>query len=248
MLLPYVDQAPLYEQMDLSFWWNRGSGDTPPAPNNDLRRTKVPVFLCPSDPLPPTGDGPNNYGASTGPNFGWEANITRNAGVFHRRRSNTMGDILDGTSNTIAFAEIVHGDGDNGVFNLEQGDYVRAQSLAGITPVKPPRAEMITYGNTCLGGTGNHRSTTGFTWMSPMMDDTGVNTLVTPNWQFPNCHECSGCGEGDARGVWASRSRHTGGSQHLMADGSVHFVTENIDYDVYQGLGSRDGGETVSVK
>ncbi len=252
MLLPFVDQAPLYNQYDLNRFWTHTNAN---FPNRTLGRTKVPVFQCPSDPgVITNGDGGNNYGASTGPTLGWEGDrggpaqgIPRSlAGVFHRRYSNNMASIIDGTSNTIAFGEIVKGDGDNSVFRLERGDYVRATSTAGINEIKPTQDQMTTYGNSCNTGTGNHRSTSGWTWVSPMMDDTGINTIVPPNWRFPNCHDCGGCGEGDASGVWASRSFHTGGSQHCMADGAVRFVSENIDFDLYQNLGSSNQNDVVS--
>jgi hypothetical protein len=32
-----------------------------------------------------------------------------------------------------------------------------------------------------------------------------------------------------------------------MADGSVHFISENIDYDTYQRLGDRREGEVVET-
>ena len=44
------------------------------------------------------------------------------------------------------------------------------------------------------------------------------------------------------------KSMHPGGAQFVMADGSVHFVAESIDHDVYRGLSTRSGGETVSVE
>lgn len=239
MFLPYIDQAPLYNQIDFTVFWHDN-------PNRNLHRTRIPAFMCPSDTFPASqNDGFNNYGASTGPNLGWEANLNRTVGFFHRRSSRRMRDITDGTSNTIAFAEMTTGDGDNGTFVLERGDFVRAQSVAGLDPVKPTRAQLETYGASCNGGTGNHRSDRGLSWGNPMMSGTGVNTIVPPNWPFPNCHECGGCGSGDARGVWASRSRHIGGAQHLFGDGSVRFVSENIDFDTYQSLGSAAGGETV---
>jgi prepilin-type processing-associated H-X9-DG protein len=40
-------------------------------------------------------------------------------------------------------------------------------------------------------------------------------------------------------------SFHTGGVQALLADGSVRFLTENIDGGVLGGLISRDGGEII---
>lgn len=40
-------------------------------------------------------------------------------------------------------------------------------------------------------------------------------------------------------------SRHQGGAHFAMVDGSVRFVSENINRDVYHALGSIDGGEVV---
>ena len=39
------------------------------------------------------------------------------------------------------------------------------------------------------------------------------------------------------------RSLHPGGAHFCMADGSVHFVEETIDYDLYRGFSTRAGGE-----
>ena len=44
------------------------------------------------------------------------------------------------------------------------------------------------------------------------------------------------------------KSLHPGGAQFVMADGSVHFVTESIDHDIYRGLSTRDGGETANLQ
>ncbi|EMI57633.1 protein containing DUF1559 [Rhodopirellula sallentina SM41] len=38
-------------------------------------------------------------------------------------------------------------------------------------------------------------------------------------------------------------SYHTGGAYFLLCDGSVQFITESINQDIYTGLGSRDGHE-----
>ncbi len=42
-------------------------------------------------------------------------------------------------------------------------------------------------------------------------------------------------------------SDHRGGVQVAMCDGSVHFVTENINESILTGLASREGGEAVSI-
>jgi len=43
------------------------------------------------------------------------------------------------------------------------------------------------------------------------------------------------------------KSRHPGGAQFVMGDGSVAFVDDSIDYILYNNLGTRAGGETVSL-
>lgn len=40
-------------------------------------------------------------------------------------------------------------------------------------------------------------------------------------------------------------SPHTGGAQFCLGDGSVRFISENIDHGVYQGLATIQGGEVI---
>jgi prepilin-type N-terminal cleavage/methylation domain-containing protein/prepilin-type processing-associated H-X9-DG protein len=44
------------------------------------------------------------------------------------------------------------------------------------------------------------------------------------------------------------KSLHPGGAHFVMCDGSVHFMNESIDHNVYRGLATRSSGETVSVE
>jgi prepilin-type processing-associated H-X9-DG protein len=43
------------------------------------------------------------------------------------------------------------------------------------------------------------------------------------------------------------KSRHPGGANLCLGDGSVQFFTEDIDYKLYNNLGTRAGGELVSL-
>jgi prepilin-type N-terminal cleavage/methylation domain-containing protein/prepilin-type processing-associated H-X9-DG protein len=61
---------------------------------------------------------------------------------------------------------------------------------------------------------------------------TETSVKSAPNWQA-------------ARGF---KSLHPGGAQFVMADGSVHFVNEGIDHNIYRGLSTRNGGEAVNVE
>ena len=43
------------------------------------------------------------------------------------------------------------------------------------------------------------------------------------------------------------KSRHSGGANFLMGDGTVRFVKQTINYTVYNNVGSAAGGEVVSA-
>jgi prepilin-type N-terminal cleavage/methylation domain-containing protein/prepilin-type processing-associated H-X9-DG protein len=43
-------------------------------------------------------------------------------------------------------------------------------------------------------------------------------------------------------------SNHSGGAQFARADGSVQFIPDTIDMNIYRALGSRDGGEVFSLE
>ena len=45
--------------------------------------------------------------------------------------------------------------------------------------------------------------------------------------------------------TYGPSSQHTGGAHHLMADGAVRFISENVDINTYEALVSRSGGEVV---
>ena len=45
----------------------------------------------------------------------------------------------------------------------------------------------------------------------------------------------------------AARSSHPGGINFAMCDGSVHFLQQKVNHDVYQGLCTRSGGENVTI-
>jgi prepilin-type processing-associated H-X9-DG protein len=40
-------------------------------------------------------------------------------------------------------------------------------------------------------------------------------------------------------------SWHTGGVHFLFGDGRVRFLNENVDYQLFQGIATRAGGEVI---
>lgn len=256
MLLPYMDQAPLFNRIDFTqaFWGGN---------NATLKATVLPAFLCPSDRGwmygtygndGSTGGGGNNYFVSGGPSLlmlgvtgggvggspGTPIGVNDQIGVCNLFRNIKIADITDGTSNTIAASEAVIGDGNSSVFTL--GDVIRGATISfGNTFAN--QAQLTAFSGTCDQNT--HYGITGKNWINGMPGQTFFNTLNPPNSPNVDCMECGGCSWYDARGVINARSRHVGGVHCLMADGSVRFVSNNLDFNTWQRLGAISDGQVV---
>lgn len=248
MLLPYMDQAPLYKSIIPNAWW--ASQYVFNGTQNDIiRKTLIPTLVCPSDTLYTSTDKGNcSYWISTGPNNGTDASIASNVGFAHFNFSTSSADIRDGTAYTIAFAEGLIGDNNGAVYNIS--DLVRGQAFPGGWPTTfATEAQLITYGQQCAApaAIANHHSHSGRDWAAPIMWATAFNTLAPPNWKYPNCFTCAGCGWGDGTGVFPSRSQHTGGTHHLFADGATRFINNSTNVGVYQALGSKASKDVAAV-
>jgi prepilin-type N-terminal cleavage/methylation domain-containing protein/prepilin-type processing-associated H-X9-DG protein len=63
---------------------------------------------------------------------------------------------------------------------------------------------------------------------------------VRRRYPFPQCFTKS-----NWNFTWGFRSRHPAGAQFVFADGSVHFLSQSINYTTYQNLGGRADGKSV---
>ncbi len=247
MILPYIEQGNLYQQ----FRFNEYHYNNDPAIHNPtplvLGRTKIAAFLCPSDKdFPSTADiGWNNYGWSEGPNKGWSIATALQNGFYHRVQEGKFSDVLDGLSNTIMAGEFVKGDNTSTLYT-PFGDFANGVAFGSLPDQFPTNAQLDVYGAAILAS-GTHRSSAGFRWSAPGFYNTAINTMAGPNWKYPAGMNCSGCGQGDSQGVFPARSRHTGGAQHTMGDGSVQFISDNTDLRTYQALGSANAGDLASL-
>jgi len=68
---------------------------------------------------------------------------------------------------------------------------------------------------------------------------------IWPGWCFNRPEINLPCSE-DFNETAASRSRHTGGVNVVMGDGSVHFISQNINLATWQALGTIASGEVIS--
>lgn len=121
MLLPYFDQAPLYAQLNTNIGFNQAPNFAAPA------LTVLSGLLCPSNPVtegvnwtggqnPATTDPKNDSARThyeaiadtgTGRVVGWSLVIPNGNGLIFHDSKVRIGDVTDGTTNTLAFGEII---------------------------------------------------------------------------------------------------------------------------------------------
>ena len=73
--------------------------------------------------------------------------------------------------------------------------------------------------------------------------DQTENIRLSKNHPFTGCAQDNGAGFGGIDNLnWAFKSRHPQGAQFVYADGSVHFLMQQMNYATYQRLGGRRDG------
>ena len=259
MLLPFLDQAPLYNSINFSYPPETpGMGGviafmpayvSPTGTNAVASRTRVAMFFCPSD----TGvndpwQGQNNYAGNQG---GWLCDRSDSpgnpavpdialsevqTGVFYFGSRCSSRDVTDGLSNTAFFSEKMRG---HGTPDPKTDLFVipAQTSLAGTfstcMAINPLTATPLT-------------SKWGYSWVMGENCCTQYNHVAVPNTV-----SCAGTGFAGSMTNMAMQvspsSRHTGGVHVLMGDGATHFYSENIDLTVWRAVGSRASGEVVQT-
>jgi prepilin-type N-terminal cleavage/methylation domain-containing protein/prepilin-type processing-associated H-X9-DG protein len=266
LLLPYVEQANKLNQFNLDYDVN-GS-----AVNTAGRSNDVPFFLCPSDPSSMytfTNAGRLNYFGNNGITADQNDSDASRAGIFNLRLDMTtplaatgvrnpnyrkqlstvrIADVTDGTSNTLAFAEVMRSRDTN------------SSSGTGI------RDNMTIIIDSANGGWNNTDGTTiptcqaGAPWSSSIkyvgqqyyrnLPSNYMYTHTLPiNWnqRVPSGTQRYSCGDTSfARMHIAASSYHTGGANGCMADGSVKFFRDSTAFSVWRAYGTRAGGEVIS--
>lgn len=255
MLLPYLDQATLYDTTI-----SRAIDENRRASNDGalsadvaygLDQVRISSLECPSDPSASTV-APTNYAYCTGPNMSWNVQTDQQNGMFNRNQTVRFSDVIDGLANTIAMSEQVTYDGSmTGPKGLTR---VRnAQSTGGNNPAKDSwPAELTQLDIDALGMaaqaiTSLNGNRVGERWWRGQPGRTAFNTLLTPNSSYPNAtFHCDNCNY-DGRVLIGARSMHSDGVHVLMGDGSTRFVNDSIDWTTWQALGARDDGTEIGA-
>ncbi|VTR96560.1 DUF1559 domain-containing protein [Tuwongella immobilis] len=246
-LLPYIEQATLYQRWDFLF-----PGNNLLLPNGP-GTVKLSVLVCPAEivaqnPVPAASGqaaGVTTYAGNGGirPLPLSQATVD---GIFHttgamsRPRANQtptrMLAITDGTSNTLLLGERRIGD-------PALDSYLTAPvSPAPNPPMEPFFASMIyapfgpwAAGTVTLGALMPINYFHGQAYVPPTPP--ALPTPVDGNALTQSIENRFG----------AYGSNHTGGVNVAMADGSVRFLRDTIRPVTLAALATRSGGETVSV-
>jgi prepilin-type N-terminal cleavage/methylation domain-containing protein/prepilin-type processing-associated H-X9-DG protein len=139
----------------------------------------------------------------------------------------TIARILDGTSNTVAFSEIL-------AFHNPTGA-ASSTSPAGTNADSRGAMELASPGGNLFN-----------TFFPPNSVGTDVILSCEPTVPPNSPLACQTDQTTDGLLQAAARSSHPGGVNAAMADGSVRFVKSTINRTVWQCLGTRAGGEVIS--
>jgi prepilin-type N-terminal cleavage/methylation domain-containing protein/prepilin-type processing-associated H-X9-DG protein len=229
-ILPYLEQSALAEQ--IHNWMSQPASAPGASPYlahiwwTPDRWTIVPTLICSSDPASPKnitfGDGENLKGGTPEQSTGFHGNYVACAGST---LVNYPGTNMDGS-----FYPLSH---------------VRLETITDGTSMTLLTGEIIVVPDTTRrdyrgGYYNNWDGNTLFTTVYP--PNTSVADLVD---ECINYLPHAPCTAGTGNNAMSLRSYHTGGVNAGLADGSVRFISNNVDPATYKYLGSRAGGETV---
>lgn len=225
VVLPHIEQIPAFELMDFDQDWNHPK-------NQSAINTRIPILLCPStvptpDRLVPMARSrtaaPSDYAVprqvTSTPIRAKLISVRAMEGAMALDDPTPLRKIIDGTSQTMLLVE----------------DAGRPEHW--IRNGRGPNS----LDDGCSNGDVRNGVASGGAWADPQNDiplhGFTISGLRCPG---PCAVNCSNNNE--------AYSFHPGGVQVGMIDGSVHFLEEDIDIQVYGALITRNGSEGISGK
>lgn len=171
-------------------------------------------------------------------------------GLFAYQRVCGLRDILDGTSNTIAFAESTVGNpkailGQINIGITSIGGAAAGQLADGWSNPNAVITALAACDTAWQSRAGAVDTQRGKNWIHGSMAFTLFNTLAMPNaskWTY-----CSSNTSGSASTFSEADSYHSGGINALMGDGSVKFIKNSVNRNTWWSLGTKANGEVISA-
>lgn len=267
LMLPYMEQGLVFNALNFVWGAANPSGPRLPDPCSSGRvginftafTTRLNVALCPSDARDAITQpwARTNYHANLG-SIPYASGTTD--GIFTRieftgacqsttgtGKSTTVADIPDGTSNTAAFAERIKGIG------FSEASTVLADG-------ERPSTTIFAIPNLTFGGTlqdvpvvydtcrnSNTPSSVSLRRSGVMLWIGAIYSGRYNHTMPPNGKTCSSGNDNFGAVAYPASSKHPGGVNICLADGSVRFIKESINIRTWWALGSRNGGEVLSA-
>jgi prepilin-type N-terminal cleavage/methylation domain-containing protein/prepilin-type processing-associated H-X9-DG protein len=255
-LLPYIEQDNIFKQYSYQ-WVNCSSVNTNNAadilplgqdgsanPNRVVLRNHIKTYVCPSDesPAPQVTSVPmtqnfyerdgvyrTNYLFNTGyyTDYDRDYDITgaQYRGAFGNNGAANIGSMQDGTSNTIAIGES----------RQEKNSSSYGGYFSGTHTSVHGRILSTLPGGTNLGTAISYSSIN------------GQNQVLLYQYGLTTTAPSSPPTRGQTlQYAWQFGSKHTGGANFLMCDGSVRFIKDQIDYQsAFMPMATPNGGDLI---
>ncbi len=267
-LLPFIEQENLGKTIDLQQPLFVGTFPTPSFGLNPAvaaaAATPVKTFLCPGDNprlfTTNSGGGTHagtNYVVNLGSGIGGAGASVPNGldsrfptdGMFYYGPGLRVGDIMDGTSNTMFMSQCLLGLDQtlNKPFSQLTLEEARRQtgSVAGRGLFTGPGGTNPGFGPSPAIGPMDHatvtswRGTRGGSWIWGNATVNGFTAAQPPNAPTPDA-------TAHGMGFLNARSNFPGGVSVCFGDGSIRFISDQIRLITWRAMATRAGGEVVS--
>ena len=245
MLLPWLGHSELFNAINFSIDGldaQNLSETYVVLANKTVMETRVSVFVCPSDPEARTGPCLSYRGCMGILDYlprrrGWPDS---GRGVF-RQPSIRFNEIVDGLANTAMFSERLVG---RGLRYKPASDPLRR----GIIAVDAFERTASAWRRVCVAASSfvpgafrlDHMP--GRYWLLSTGRFALYNHRLPPNSSVWDCANAW-------LGAYSARSGHAGGVVNVaFADGHVRPIADTVAAEVWEALGTRDGGEPISAR
>ena len=259
-LLPFMELPMVYNATNYSFAYNTAQNAPPTS-------TRVAIFLCPSDgntnnrsmaSAPGRVFAETNYGNNIG------TSMSFNGGIFdgpaHSLGSALGGvvnfaSVTDGLSNTAIFSEWIKGKNQPTTNDPKWQVYNLGEDISWTAPFKPTITttlgdELARLKAKCEASKTISFPTKGYSWMFYECGiGGGYSHIMPPNSKACQFSNLAGNPHGNAKHATliGASSRHSGGVNVGMLDGSVKFVKDSVNPLTWAAVATMAGGEGISA-